>query len=299
MLMKKLCIYCVAILYVVTGTQFASAQGVSLKAKVGGGSSCYRGDYGEIKFNTEVASTTGTTSTTKTSTEKIASDTDPINSFYVGIAANIGLGNKFSIQPELLYVAQGGGHTIKTSAEVITIGRRFSDTTYTSSKTAYTYNIGYLRVPLLAKYYLIGEVGNGLSLSLGPDIGFKVSEGGTQKIGELDKEHLPNSHFEQEILKIGEKGLPELGEDGKPVVEKVESLVQDFDLGLIVGVDYDFSLGLSLGLRYNVGFTNVFSTDIPNYKDATYKNSMLSLSVAYCLCGARKKGDDSGTSNDQ
>ena len=68
-----------------------------------------------------------------------------LNAFHVGLLAEIELTDKFSIQPEVLYSAQG--------------------TKYKSSRKS---QIDYVNVPILAKYYLI----DGLSIEAGPQIGF-------------------------------------------------------------------------------------------------------------------------------
>ena len=68
-----------------------------------------------------------------------------LDAFHVGLLAEIELTDKFSIQPEVLYSAQG--------------------TKYNSSRKS---QIDYVNVPILAKYYLI----DGLSIEAGPQIGF-------------------------------------------------------------------------------------------------------------------------------
>ena len=70
-------------------------------------------------------------------------DTDGITSFYVGGLADFAISEKFHVQPELLYSMEGG-----EDAE-----------------------ISYLRIPIMAKYYLM----EGLNLQAGPVVGFKVS----------------------------------------------------------------------------------------------------------------------------
>ena len=69
-------------------------------------------------------------------------DTDGITSFYVGGLADFTISEKFHVQPELLYSMEGG-----EDAE-----------------------ISYLRIPIMAKYYLM----EGFNLQAGPVVGFKV-----------------------------------------------------------------------------------------------------------------------------
>lgn len=70
-------------------------------------------------------------------------DTDGITSFYVGGLADFTISEKFHVQPELLYSMEG----------------------------AEDFEISYLRIPIMAKYYLM----EGLNLQAGPVVGFKVA----------------------------------------------------------------------------------------------------------------------------
>ena len=72
-------------------------------------------------------------------------------SFHVGGAVEIEVSDKFSIQPELVYSAQG----MKFEQEGVDL----------------TMKLDYLNVPLMAKYY----VAEGFSLEIGPQIGFNLS----------------------------------------------------------------------------------------------------------------------------
>ncbi|MCT4698875.1 porin family protein [Tenacibaculum haliotis] len=78
-------------------------------------------------------------------------DNDARTSFHIGAVAEIEISDKFSVQPELVYSAQGA----KTKMEGIDV----------------TMALDYLNVPVMAKYY----VAEGFSLELGPQIGFLMS----------------------------------------------------------------------------------------------------------------------------
>ena len=74
------------------------------------------------------------------------SDLDGRTSFHLGLIAEIMFSEKFGIQPEVLYSAQGakeGDETLK---------------------------LDYINIPVLLKYY----VTNGLSIEAGPQVGFNV-----------------------------------------------------------------------------------------------------------------------------
>lgn len=96
-------------------------------------------------------------------------ETDGIESrtaFHVGAVAEISVSDKFSVQPELLYSAQGA----KDSFEGIDFDAK----------------IDYLNLPIMAKYY----VAEGFSLELGPQVGFLLSakaEGGGESIDFKDE----------------------------------------------------------------------------------------------------------------
>ncbi|SDX41576.1 porin family protein [Aequorivita viscosa] len=72
-------------------------------------------------------------------------------SFHIGVLAEIPLAGKFAIQPELLYSSEG------------------SD--FSSFGSSYDLKLDYIRIPVLAKYYII----EGLSAELGPNFGVLVS----------------------------------------------------------------------------------------------------------------------------
>lgn len=71
-------------------------------------------------------------------------------SFHAGLAAEIGIGEKFSVAPELLYTSQG--------ADVDGVG---------------DFNLDYVSVPVMAKIYIIKE---SLSFDVGPQFSFLIDE---------------------------------------------------------------------------------------------------------------------------
>ncbi|GLB50591.1 hypothetical protein Y10_29590 [Neptunitalea sp. Y10] len=75
-------------------------------------------------------------------------------SFNVGLLAELPISDRFSIQPEVLYSAQG------------------FDIRQNDNGDDVEYQLDYIQVPVLAKLYLI----KGLSVEAGPQFGFKVNE---------------------------------------------------------------------------------------------------------------------------
>ncbi|MBF0694427.1 MAG: PorT family protein [Flavobacterium sp.] len=69
-------------------------------------------------------------------------DVDGATGFYVGGLVDLPISGNFHIQPELLYSQEGADE----------------------------FSVSYLRIPVLAKYYIM----EGLSLQAGPQVGFKV-----------------------------------------------------------------------------------------------------------------------------
>lgn len=82
-----------------------------------------------------------------------------LTGFYVGAVAEIKFNDKFSVQPELMYSAQG------VKSEISIQGFNFSG----------TQKLDYINIPILAKYYVY----EGLSVEAGPQFGFLVKAKGT------------------------------------------------------------------------------------------------------------------------
>jgi len=79
-------------------------------------------------------------------------DKEGITSFHAGLVAELKLLEKFSIQPELLYSTQGA--------------------TYKNAVSEFKNELGYLSIPVMAKFYLTKSV----SLEVGPQASFLLSE---------------------------------------------------------------------------------------------------------------------------
>src|SRR5690554_2287798 len=114
-------------------------------------------------------------------------------SFHVGAFAEIFFTDKFAIQPEVLFSAQG-------AEEKEGDGK---------------WNLDYINIPIMAKYYVI----DGLAVEAGPYVGFNM-----------------NSELESEGVTMDVK-------DGTKSV--------DFGLGL--GANYNLDNGFFIGARYNLG----------------------------------------------
>ncbi len=144
--------------------------------------------------------------------------------YHVGAMAEIGLTERFAVQPEVLFSVQGvrkkeGGATA-------------------------TFNLNYVNVPVMAKYYVI----DGLSLEVGPQVGF---------------------------LTTGEFKLEGAGEENGTV--DVKDNLKKVDFGLNFGTSYNYQ-NFNLGVRYNLGLTDISKEREEG--DAS-KNGVFQVSLGY------------------
>ncbi|WP_179020139.1 porin family protein [Winogradskyella forsetii] len=130
-------------------------------------------------------------------------------SFHIGGVVEIPLTEKFSFQPELLYSSQG--------AE-LDEGLGFGGVSFNAK-----YKLDYVNVPLMAKYYVIDNLG----VEFGPLVGFLVS-----------------AKFDDET-------------DEEDIKDNFKSI----DFGLAAGASYKLDFGLNFGLRYNLGLADINDVD--------------------------------------
>jgi opacity protein-like surface antigen len=123
--------------------------------------------------------------------------------FQVGGFAEIKITDKFSFQPELMYSAQGTKFEEEFFGETI----------------EFDMNLGYINVPLMAKYYFTDK----FSLEAGPQLGFLLSA----------------------------KAKAE-GES-----EDIKDDFNTLDFGLNIGAGFDVSENINIGLRYTAGLSNL------------------------------------------
>lgn len=140
-----------------------------------------------------------------------------LTGFHVGFFAELNVSEKFTLQPEVLYSIQG------------------------AKDSGITLNLGYINLPIMAKYYVAKD----FSLEFGPQIGFLISA----------------------KAKVD-------GESGN-----VKDLLKSTDFGLNLGAAYDISKNMTVGLRYNLGLSQV-QKDLDPGEPAS-KNSVFSVSIGY------------------
>ena len=132
-----------------------------------------------------------------------AEDLDNRTGLLAGAFVGVKFSDRFAIQPEILYSQQGGNSD-------------FGD-----------YHIDYVNVPVIFKFYLIGDV---LNVQAGPQFGFVAND-----------------------------DFPEF----EAIEEQVEA--ESFDMSAAVGAGLDLPFGLRVDARYNFGFTETIeNTDAKN-----------------------------------
>lgn len=151
-------------------------------------------------------------------------DPEERTSFHVGLVAEIPVSERFSIQPEVLYSGQG------------------YDIADVSDGDDIEFQLDYINVPVLAKFYLI----EGLSIEAGPQVGFLV-------------------HEEIDFRPTDDGGDIELNSDDFHSV--------DFSIGL--GLSYKFSNFFISG-RYNIGMTDIYKEEAIDAK-----NSVIQAGVGF------------------
>ncbi|MBT8319794.1 MAG: PorT family protein [Gramella sp.] len=144
--------------------------------------------------------------------------------FHLGVLAEIPVSDRFSVQPEVLYSTQG------TEDE----GSNFTN----------EYQLDYIQVPVIAKFYLI----DGLALEAGPSFNFLVEEEYNYESGILD-------------------------------IETDSELASTFEFGGAIGASYKFNNGFFLNGRYTQGFTDAFDSD--SFDEDAINNNGFQLGVGF------------------
>ena len=159
--------------------------------------------------------------------------------FHVGGFAEFKITDKFAVQPELLYSTQGGKISFSSS----------DDFSYTNDKR--DIKLGYLNLPVMAKYYIIP----GLSVEAGPQVGFLLSAKNEYQIYSSVSEDLSGS------------GEEDIKDDSKSV-----------DFGFNLGAGYEFTENIFVQARYNLGLSSI---NEDSDSDIDVKNGVLQLSFGY------------------
>lgn len=170
--------------------------------------------------------------------------------FHIGGLVEIPVSDKFSVQPELLYSAQGAKS--EYSESFAEMGMNIS------VKATSKINLDYINIPIMAKYYVI----DGLAIEAGPQIGFLMS---AKAKGDVEI----TGDFPPELLDMFEGEFGSMDEDVKDQFSTV-----DFAVGL--GASYRLDMGVFFGLRYNLGLSNINKEG-----DGKNQNNVFQISAGY------------------
>jgi hypothetical protein len=162
--------------------------------------------------------------------------------FQIGGFAEIKISDKFAIQPELLFSAQGAKEKESYKESGITV---------TSEDII---KLNYLNIPIMAKYYATEK----LYIEAGPQIGLLMSA---------------KSEF-KETETFG--GLTETISGSADVKKYFNST----DFGLNVGFGYIFTENIGAGVRYTSGLSNI-GKDAPSDFKVTNSNIAVSVSYNF------------------
>lgn len=108
-------------------------------------------------------------------------NSDMLTGFHVGAVAEIKFNEKFSIQPEVVYSAQG---------------TKYTETFPVLGTVETSLNNDYINIPILAKYYIV----DGFSVEAGPQVGFLMKseskvEGGSGSVTTDSKDNFKSTDF--------------------------------------------------------------------------------------------------------
>ena len=162
--------------------------------------------------------------------------------FNIGGFAEIGLDDKFSFQPELLFTSAGA----KSSYSEISGG-------YTGSYSL-KLSFSHINIPLMLKY----KVADKISLEAGPQIGFLIGAKTTED------ETVTSS---VSVIK------------STSTTSTDKSVWNKTSFGLNIGGGYDLTKNLNLGLRYSLGLSKLQKDLVAG--ETALKNNVLWLNLGY------------------
>lgn len=164
-------------------------------------------------------------------------------SFHVGLLGDYKLSKRFSLQIEGLYSGEG-----------------FELNNMLTQGDNVEYQLYYLQVPLLLKFFLT----EGLNVQVGGQLGFKIGE----------------QIYYNMSIKEGEDGEVIIGGNTNHFFNHSLPSAQTQVFSGVVGSEYKFDTGFLIHLRYNYGFTNLFETS-EWQKDLKVNTSIIQAGVGF------------------
>lgn len=152
---------------------------------------------------------------------------DGLHGFHLGLFVEVPIMDKLSVQPEVVYSTRGDSYNFKNQISLM-------DGTYLFEIES-TNKLNYLNIPIMFKYYVI----DGLSIDLGPQIGFLTSSNIKGKVN----------------VTLGEQTTE------KEYTVDAKDYYKTIDYGLGLGATYKIEAveGLAISARYNYGLSNISS----------------------------------------
>lgn len=191
--------------------------------------------------------------------------------FQIGAGVQIPFGDKFSVQPEVLFSMKGGKSEYDAGGSPGLPVSRFTDVT----------NLNFIDVPILLQYKILGDLESDLHLLVeaGPYVGFGI--GGTYK------RDTGTQTFEGDV-KFGDRP------SGTSTSSNDLYFPNGTEIGVCAGVAVAKNLGsgkVVIDLRYYLAFTNLEGNESvsPGLEPPIAKNRALVLSFGYLIPIAGKK----------
>lgn len=157
-------------------------------------------------------------------------DAKSLAGFNLGAFAEFRITEKFSIQPEVQYSAQGAKAEGSFSAEGISVDAEGK------------FKLGYINVPVMAKFYVTNDV----TIEAGPYVGFLTS------------------------AKLKVEGTYSDGGSTIEVsdTQDAKELFKSTDFGLNIGLGYNFTDNIFANARYAFGLSNIADDNDADLKNA-------------------------------
>nr|WP_298005399.1 porin family protein [uncultured Flavobacterium sp.] len=139
--------------------------------------------------------------------------------FHVGAFAEIKFNDKFAVQPEVLFSAQGA--KVKESGTEVVMGVPVNYEAEGKTK------LNYINIPIMAKYYITDN----FAVEAGPYVGFLMTA---------------ETEYEATMSAAGISQTEKSTED-------IKDFSNSIDFGVGVGASFNLDSGFFIGARYNLG----------------------------------------------
>ncbi len=161
-----------------------------------------------------------------------------------GVYAEIPIHEQFTLQPELLYSAQGSKAVLDESDFIG--GPNPMDPVISGNDSRLDYSLNYLLLPVMINYNFY----KGFFIGAGPQMGYLISA--ERELHDNAVTYLSNDNFKDSF--------------------------KDFTFDFNFGLGYKFKNGLHFNFRYSLGLNDIDKSD-----GVKYSNSVFQFSVGYLI----------------